>query len=106
MPTYRDYRDDDEPPAPRRRPARDADRRPRPDLIASAIMALAPVAWVVLFLMVAGGGALFLALLAQARSAVQEAAVAAEYAAAVVGLYVLARCVEKVTAAFRRDDRR
>jgi hypothetical protein len=51
---------------------------------------------------VLGGGALFAVSLGGSESAVQQAAAGAVFGGAFVGLYVAARCVEKVAAAIDR----
>ena len=55
---------------------------------------------------VGGGGLLFLEAIASAKSAPQEAAAGAVYSTIFIGLYILARCVEKLTAALERTRSR
>jgi hypothetical protein len=90
---------------------RNEDARPRrrpkaaPDgwlTAARAFAAVSIVPWLLLFAAVGVGGLLFISALGSAKNGVQEAALGAVFSTAFIGLYVLARCVEKVLAAAER----
>lgn len=83
---------DDTRPRPRR-------HRPAPDsAFRTVLRALGVVAWGVLLCYTVGSGLVFLTALKQAESAIQEAALGAVFSTGFIGLYVVARCVEKVIA--------
>jgi hypothetical protein len=65
-----------------------------------AIVALA--VWGLLALAICGGSVVFVATLGSANGAPQEAAAGAIFSTIFIALYVLARCVEKITGAVER----
>lgn len=60
------------------------------------------VAWGLLLVVILGGGLLFMVSLGKANNAPQEAAIGAVFSTAFIGLYILARCVEKILAGVQR----
>ncbi len=60
------------------------------------------VAWGLLLLAIGGGGAFFLLTVVSANGAPQEAAAGAIFSTIFIGLYVIVRCIEKLTAAIER----
>lgn len=70
--------------------------------ISTALVIANIVTWGIVLLAVILGGLLFFASLRAAGSAVQEAAAGALFSTVFIALYVVARCIEKLTAASQR----
>jgi hypothetical protein len=94
-----DERDEDSRPRRRRRRPDPEPEGPPAERVAVAVGLVGLVVWCVLFCAIALGGLAFVAALGEARSAPQEAAAGAVFSTGFIGLYVLARCVEKGLAA-------
>lgn len=68
----------------------------RPPVLARIMAGVGLIPWVVCGLAVLGVGGWFVLTMGGAENVLQQAAVSATAAAAVVGCYALARCAEKV----------
>lgn len=60
------------------------------------------IVWCMLLATVGGGGLLFISAIKNANSAPQEAAAGAIFSTAFIGLYVVARCIEKISGVIDR----
>jgi len=64
-------------------------------LDAAVVRLIQKVAWMVCAVVVVLGGLLFLGSLGQAETAIQQASAGAMFSTIFIGVYILARCIEK-----------
>ena len=74
--------------------------------LAGVLRLVGMVTWGLLLLTVTGGGCLFVLLTGKADNAIQQASIGAIFSTVFIGLYVGARCIEKIVTAVERTQQK